>query len=126
MVTTSSEHEGAVSADVVLSALGHEYRRSIFRLLSSTDGETMGITALIDQIAARTWSEERSDEEHRRRIRIAVHHIHLPKLESQGLIRYDSETKQVRGISSALIQELIAVIEQYGLEEKRKPTEVEP
>lgn len=113
MVTPSLESESAVSSDGVLSALGHEYRRDIFRLLSSADGETMAITALIDRVAARTQSGELTDEETRQRVRAAVYQTHLPKLQARGLVTYDSETGQVQKASSAPLQELITVLEQY-------------
>lgn len=47
-----------------------------------------------------------------------MHHIHLPKLDSLGFIRYDPETGQVEQVSSALLQELRAVLEQYETAEK--------
>lgn len=110
---SSPESEGAVSPDAVLSALGHEYRRIIFRLLSDADGEAMDITALIDGIAARTRSRGVPSEKNRQHVSAALHHNHLPKLESQGLVRYDPETERVEQVSSALLQELRAVLERH-------------
>lgn len=113
VVTPSLESEGSKSPDVVLSALGHEYRRVIFRLLSNADDGTMEVTALMDGVAARTRKEEVPTEENRQRVRTAIHHIHLPKLESQGLVRYDSETGRVEQVPIPLLQDLRAVLEQY-------------
>lgn len=111
----STERADAISSDVALSALRHERRRHILRLLANADEGPVTITALIDKIAARGQSEELSEEEHRKRVNISLQHIHLPKLESQELLSYDSETGHVEQRSSTLIQELLAVIELHEL-----------
>lgn len=111
----STEGADTISPDVALSALGHERRRHILRLLANADGEPVTVTTLIDQIAARGQSEELSDEEHRKRVNISLQHIHLPKLESQELLSYDPETGHVEQRSSSLTQELLAVIELHEL-----------
>ena len=118
VVTPSVESEAAESPDAVLSALGHEYRRTIFRSLSTADDGTMQVTALINEVARRAQRAESSGTKSRQRVGTAVRHIHLPKLDSLGLVRYDPETGQVERVSSALLQDLRAVLERYETTEK--------
>lgn len=47
------------------------------------------LTAILATIRA---EDEAADEQLRRRVRISLHHNHLPKLADAGVITYDEET----------------------------------
>lgn len=107
------ESDSTVSVDSVISAVADEHRRAVLRLLNESDRDVMHLSELADGLADRIDNRGRDDDEHRYRIRIALQQIHLPKLRSYGLIRYDADTKQTRAITGELSQELLAVIESY-------------
>lgn len=109
----ATESDGSVSVDPVIHAIADEHRRAVLRLLNRADGEAVHLDALADDVAERIDSGDLPAGEHRHRIRIALHQIHLPKLRSYGLVCYDTETKQVRSTTGDLSQELLAVLESY-------------
>lgn len=77
--------------------LGHSHRRYVLRYLE-TESEVVSIEALAAGVAASTrmpmYSGPRQTEEE---VRIALHHVHLPKLAAGGLLTYRSETGTVKG-----------------------------
>lgn len=117
MTASTTENERSVPPDVVLSAVAEEHRRAVLRSLNQTDQNVMDVDALAALVAERVRNGEPSDDEHRRRIHIALYHIHLPKLEASGMIVYDTETKQVRNATGELGQELLRVVEPYETRE---------
>lgn len=117
MTMQTTETEEAPSLDSVCSAIADENRRAALRLLNRAGGEAMGLDTLAEAVADRVDSGGLSDDEHRHRIRIALHQIHLPKLEHYGLVCYDTETKQARSTTEELSQELLAAIEPYEASE---------
>lgn len=117
MTASTTESGRPIPPDVVLSAVADEHRRAVLRSLNQTDQNEMDVDALADLVAERVRNGEPSDDEHRRRIHIALHHIHLPKLEACGMILYDTETKQVRNVTGELSQRLLSVVEPYEARE---------
>lgn len=109
----TTDIEESAPPDVILSAIGNEHRRAILRSLDQTDGNVLDVSELTDRVVEQVRNEEPAGRGHRRRVRTALHHIHLPKLEDCGMIVYDSETKQVRNVNGALSQELLAQIAPY-------------
>lgn len=115
MTASTFESGTSVPPDVVLSAVANDHRRAILRSLNHSEGETMEISALVDQVTEHVRDGEPPDDEHRQRVRTALHHIHLPKLEDCGMIVHDTETNQVRNVTGELEQELLTVVEPYEL-----------
>ncbi|USZ71898.1 hypothetical protein NGM15_00900 [Natronosalvus halobius] len=81
--------------------------------MNLADEESMEMDALAKQVAEALRSEGRPDSEHGRRVRTALHHVHLPKLEACGLVVRDPETNRIRNATSDLGQELLTVLESY-------------
>ena len=106
----STEGENPPPFDVILSAIAHEQRRAVLHALAHTDKTRLEVSTLADRVSERVRNGELSDTEHRQRIHTALHHIHLPKLDSCGMIAYDVETKQVQNTTGELAQELLALI----------------
>ncbi|MFC7213008.1 hypothetical protein ACFQO4_02790 [Saliphagus sp. GCM10025334] len=113
--TRPSPPEGSEAnpPDDVLLAIASEQRRVILRTLNLADEESMEMDALAKQVAEALRSEGRSDSEHGRRVRTALYHAHLPKLEACGLVVRDPETNRIRNATSDLGQELLTVLESY-------------
>ena len=111
-MTTSGQ---SIPPDVVLSVVANEQRRVILRSLDHTEGKVLEVEALVDQVVnhLRKATEEPLDDDHRQRVRTALHHIHLPKLEACGMIVHDTETKQVRNVTGELVQDLLETVESY-------------
>ncbi|MFT4885674.1 MAG: hypothetical protein ACI8U4_003201 [Natronomonas sp.] len=108
---TGSEQSATV--DAIVSAVADEHRRATLRLLNHAETGTMDLDALADRVAEHVETADRSEEDHRHRVRIALHQVHLPKLDAYGMVRYDPETKEARSVSDELSEELLAVLESY-------------
>ncbi|QFU84064.1 hypothetical protein GCU68_00735 [Natronorubrum aibiense] len=73
----------------------------------------MAVSTLIERVAEHVQNGDQSADEHRQRVRTALHHIHLPKLDACGMIVHDTETDQVRNVTGEPSQELLTAIESY-------------
>lgn len=75
--------------ETTFDLLSSSVRRAIVRVLRESNSVTR------ERLTARLAGSEANDDDsvaERRRIRIALHHNHLPKLAEAGLITYDDET----------------------------------
>ena len=115
MTDSTAEQWKSVPADDVLSAVASEHRRAVLRSLDRTDENAIGVSALTDRVAEALRNGEPPDDERRRRVHTALHHIHLPKLEDSGLIAYDIETGQVRTATGGLDADLRELITPHGV-----------
>lgn len=111
------ESDRSATLDDVISAVADEHRRAVLRLLTDTDAETTDLDPLVDGVVERVDADRSSVAEHRTRTRIVLHQVHLPKLDSRGLVRYDAEAKQVQGTPGDLCQELLDLIEAHEADE---------
>ena len=115
----AAERERAISPDRILSAVGDEHRRAILDSLNNASTQTLAFDTLVDRVAdiIRDEHTERASDEHRQRIRIALHHNHLPKLEELRIIGYDTETGQVEFVGGELAQDLLTLVGEHGASE---------
>jgi hypothetical protein len=103
MSTSSAESYEKLLATTELSEaerydlLSSERRRAICRVLDD-GGAPISFEELATEVTAREdcASSEKSD------VKIALHHIHLPKLAAAGIIDYDYETRQIQRSSASL------------------------
>ena len=111
--STPAEPEGPIALDRILSAVGNEHRRAVLNSLISTPDRTLGYDALVEHVAERVQREdtERKSDEHHQRIRIVLHHTHLPKLDEVGIIDYEGEAGHVQFIGGELEQDLLTLVE---------------
>lgn len=107
----------SVSLDEIIAAVADEHRRAVIRSLGHAEDGTMDIETISELVAKRVQCETRSSSEHRDRIRIALHHTHLPKLAKCGMIQYDTETRQIQNTTGELEQHLLSVLDTYEREE---------
>lgn len=99
----------------ILSAVGNEHRRAILDILNSESDKTVEYETLVARVADRVGDEDtgQESEEHRQRIRISLHHTHLPKLEDVRVIDYEAETGHVQFVGGELERELLTLVESY-------------
>lgn len=96
--TLLEESTGAsttLSKDDLFDLLSDHRRRSVLRCLDAHEGsKPVRIGTLVDRISAEGSSTGPADDAHER-IRIQLHHNHLPKLEDHGIIEYDPARERV-------------------------------
>ncbi|WP_115865455.1 DUF7344 domain-containing protein [Halorussus litoreus] len=81
------EIQSEVDVATACSLLENESRRAILRTLANGSG-----TATRREIARTLAQDERRTSE---RIEAALYHVHLPKLATEGAIRYDLDSQSV-------------------------------
>lgn len=96
-----------VSTDEALQILSEPKRRRALRFLDDQDDGRLPIHELAVAVADDHPSAQESHPELVRRIRTELHHVHLPKLASAGLVRYDSRGHTVHYRSYDAIEELL-------------------
>ena len=79
-----------ISQDVAFDLLSSRLRRDVLRYLVQ-DVDVLELRSLADQLLV--WDETGEDDIEE--ICIALHHVHLPKLEDAGLITYDSNQRRI-------------------------------
>ncbi|ELY65695.1 DUF7344 domain-containing protein [Natrinema versiforme] len=116
MTDSTAKQRASIPSDSVLSAVASEHRRAVLRSLDRSDENAIAVSALTELVAKALRNGAVPDDE-RRRIRTALHHIHLPKLEDFGLLSYDIETGQVRAATGGLDADLRALIMPHDIRE---------
>ncbi|MFC6906539.1 DUF7344 domain-containing protein [Halalkalicoccus tibetensis] len=95
LLEESDGSSAALSKDDLFGLLSDHRRRSVLRYLATHSGsEPVGIGTLVDRVSAEgasTGSADDADD----RIRIQLHHNHLPKLEDHDVIEYDPARERV-------------------------------
>jgi hypothetical protein len=119
MTAGKTERRVPSSPDAVLSALADEHRRAVLRSLNSAKDQALTFDVLVNQVADLVSSEiaEQTTDDPRQRVRTALHHTHLPKLEECRMIEYDTHAKQVRTVTGGIGQELLEVVKSYETRE---------
>ncbi|TMT79173.1 hypothetical protein E2L06_19885 [Haloterrigena sp. H1] len=81
--------------------------------------KTLEYDVLVDRVADRVRNEDEKweSDEHRQRVRIALHHTHLPKLDEARIIDYEAETGHVQFVGGELEQKILALIQPYDVHE---------
>lgn len=114
-----AERERPVSPDRILSVVGNEHRRAILNSLTRASEKTLEYDALVDRVADRIGDEDTEgvSDEHRQRVRIALHHTHLPKLEEAGIIDYEAKTRHIKFVGGELEQDLLTLVGSHDANE---------
>ncbi|WP_438267081.1 DUF7344 domain-containing protein [Haladaptatus salinisoli] len=117
--SNSSGRERPISPDTILSVVANEHRRAILNAVNNASDKTLAYDALVDRVADRVRDEdaERVSDEQRQRVRIALHHTHLPKLEETRIIDYEAETGHVQFVGGELERDLLTLVELYDVHE---------
>jgi len=115
----ASASKRSIPPDTVLSAVADEHRRGILNALDNAPDNTLDYDALVDRVADQIRDEDAEgvSDERRQRVRIALHHTHLPKLEEARMIDYEADTGQVRLVRGELEQGILTLVEPYDMHE---------
>ena len=109
---TSEIPDVSLSLNAILEVLAHHHRREILRLLKEDPDHTANIgdiiSHLINHEANRTGERPGRDQ-----IEIAVHHTHLPKLTSAGIVEYDTRSKELRYWHHENLEDLLDDLHSY-------------
>lgn len=98
MATTKIDDEVAPLFD----ALAHRRRRRVVAYVADRNGETT-----LDAVAEHLCDDCGEDRE---RVRVSLHHRHLPKLDDLGVLDYDDRANVVRPLAlSDLATELLSL-----------------
>mgnify|MGYP002281222807 CR=1 FL=1 len=108
------------SLDAVFSAFAHERRRVILRTLSREEPHAVDLDTLAAAVCERTGPPNETAEDDRKRVRVALRHVHLPKLADSGLVEYDAEAGRVRGRGGTAERRLLSAADAYAAD---APTE---
>jgi len=84
------------TVDSVLDVCRHQHRRIMLALLAA-DGRSLTLNDLSRTVLEYTHqaSPTAVSEDLLSEIRLSLHHVHLPKLASDGLVTYDPDRKLV-------------------------------
>lgn len=77
---------------------GDEHQRAVLQVLATTAASPIDFETVCDGVVqpVQTEGNERDGNGSRQRVRTRLHHMHLPKLDDDGLIDYDTESKRIR------------------------------
>ncbi len=116
-ISGSSVREKPISPNTVLAAVANEHRRAVLEALDNAPEKTLEYDVLVDRVADRVRDEDANLEsaEHRQRVRIALRHAHLPKLDEARIIDYEAETGHVQFVGGELARDLLAAVEPYDV-----------
>jgi len=95
-----------MSLDDNLRLLADEKRRDMLYALEKSDSFTY--SEVID--ALREGGEEMED--YRERLRLEMSHVHLPKMEVNGVVDYDESSEVITYESNEEIRELLGFVEE--------------
>ena len=99
-----------VTPAVAFEVLSDSHRRTALRCLLDQDG-SMAVEDLAWAVVATGGDGAGDATAHHQRVKIALHHTHLPKLSDAGVIEYHRATGVVAPL--AMIDDLAPLLEQY-------------
>lgn len=95
--------------DEVLSHLANERRRVLLAILRDERAPTSR-TALAGELLRRETDEIDPDSELVEDAAVTLHHVHLPKMTTDDLIEYDSETGRIAYAGHPALEEIFTII----------------
>lgn len=89
----SERRSSDFSRDEMLEVLSNQRRRFAMHYLKQRDGDRIGVSELADHVAS--WENDKEIEQlshqERKRVRNALRQFHLPKMDDNGFVEYDSQ-----------------------------------
>jgi hypothetical protein len=74
--------------------LASDRRRLVLDVLSERS-DPVTLDELAAELATKESTLDASDEESVRRVKISLHHVHLPKMSDFGLLEYDADSHRI-------------------------------
>lgn len=102
----------ALSLNALLDVLTHHHRRETLRLLIDDSDHTIMFDELTTHLMERetNWTGKHLGRDH---IETQLHHIHLPKLTSVGLVEYDARSQELRYWQHERLEALLEDLQSY-------------
>ncbi|MFW6376486.1 MAG: DUF7344 domain-containing protein [archaeon] len=93
----ASDDEVELTNQQIFELLSSKRRRFALHYLMNRNGEAVDLNEITDQVAVWETGEDREaiDYDARKSVRNSLHQYHLPKLDEQNLIDYDSRRGEV-------------------------------
>lgn len=92
MAVTQNDETSTRSPDELLGVLEDEHRRTVVEVLAE-EGRPIGLSLLAESVVAemRDASVDAPTPGDVERVKVELHHHHLPKLDAAGVLDYDYE-----------------------------------
>ena len=87
---TPSGTDTSINTSDAHSLLQNERRRQALAYVVGTDGDWVSLSELAEHLA------DSDDSDSRKREYISLYQTHIPKLSDSGLLRYDTQSKEVQ------------------------------
>lgn len=94
------ESKSAVSPSTAFELLARRPRRHLLQWVHRNDDRTVSLDDLV-----RRLTESDVGDEHG--LRVALHHVHLPKLDAADVVDYDAEAGEVRYLGDPVLADLL-------------------
>jgi hypothetical protein len=102
-------HSSDPLLDTLFELLANHHRRYLLYHLSTINGETLTLSALVDILAKDIAMTHK-------RLRINLHQRHLPKLADHHVIEYDSQSQTIRYRRNDRLEALLEVCQRQERE----------
>lgn len=115
-VPTHSEpsRENGLSLTTAFELLSRAPRRRLLYVLHQNDERTTSTETLARDLCARDGVRSPPEADDPERVRVALHHVHLPKLDEADVVEYHPSEGEVRYLGDSRLGALI----EWGLDEE--------
>lgn len=104
------------SFDTVLDLIAAARRRTLLYALKDSQSSSLTLDALVDAVSERESSiPKRTPPDSREEVRMALRHVHLPKLDEVGIVDYDPEAATVRYHRNEALEACLQYVETLEL-----------
>ncbi|NEU57626.1 hypothetical protein [Halorussus sp. MSC15.2] len=106
----------SIDIDGLFEVLADRHRRRVLEYLGGTDDGVAAFSELVEHVAE---SDGDSTDDHGR-VEVDLHHNHLPKLDDENLVEYDSRSKTVRYRAGPAVGEWVEFARSYESGRRRQ------
>jgi len=97
-----------MTLDNTLRLIADERRRDMLYALENSDSDSFTYGEVIDEVIG--GGED--VEDYREQLRVEMTHVHLPKMEENGLVEYDDRSEVINYDPDEEIRELLGLVEE--------------
>lgn len=109
--------------DVAFELLSNRYCRHLLDVLRTTQSGAVTVDELAPRIAELKATAAAEDEnKHRRRVRLSLNHVLLPKLDAAGLVDFDRRSETIRNWDNPELESILAEIQNDSGEDELPST----
>lgn len=115
MSVQTSKEQDELDAGQIHDILRNDRRRLAIKCLREYGG-SLSVRDLSEEVAAQETGESPAPRDKRRSVYVSLHQTHLPKLDDLGIVKYDTETKDITlRDRAAKITTYMEVVPRYGI-----------